>query len=298
MANHRTWMGTVNNYTDDDVTRMTNISTGNIMRMRVCKEVGESGTPHLQWMVTFVRGYTFAAVKKLMPDGAHIEPGKCMDIDVYCSKGDMIIDVNNSKQGTRLDLAKVYEAAKSKKRLRDFMEDAPTWQHIQVFQKASMVFAEPRVLPDGLDVVWYWGPTGTGKSKKAFEEPNAYVKNSTGKFWDGYDGQPTIIIDEVTEDSPYFDRATWLRITDRHPLLLEVKGATVHAQYNKVVITSNYHPREFWERMEWDLYAAFARRITEITYFPEAGSIYDLDSLDDIDAAQMAADALVDLTAE
>lgn len=260
-------MGTINNFTDEDITRMTNLSTGSVTRMRVCKEVGEEGTPHLQWMVTFQRGYRFEAVKKLLPAGAHIEVAKCKDVDVYCSKGEIIIDVNNGCQGSRVDIAATYAAAKAGKRLRDFLDMEPSWQQIQIFQKAAAIYSVPRELPDGLEFLWFHGATGTGKSRTAFAYDGAYVKGSTGKFWDGYDGQETVIIDDVTDDSPYFDKSTWLRITDRYPVPLEIKGATVQAQFKRLIVTSNLTPKQFWDRMEWDFYSAFERRITEIREF-------------------------------
>lgn len=42
------------------------------------------------------------------------------------------------------------------------------------------------------------GPTGTGKSRRAWAEAgmDAYIKNPNTKWWDGYKGQDHVIIDE------------------------------------------------------------------------------------------------------
>lgn len=42
------------------------------------------------------------------------------------------------------------------------------------------------------------GPTGTGKSKRAWEESgvDTYIKNPNTKWWDGYKGETHVIIDE------------------------------------------------------------------------------------------------------
>lgn len=55
----------------------------------------ETGTPHLQGYIRFEKSHRFAAVKKALPDGAHIEPRKGSEKQAsdYCKKdGDVLID--------------------------------------------------------------------------------------------------------------------------------------------------------------------------------------------------------------
>ena len=44
----------------------------------------------------------------------------------------------------------------------------------------------------------YWGPTGTGKSRRAWDEAGveAYCKDPRTKFWDGYQVEENVVIDE------------------------------------------------------------------------------------------------------
>lgn len=70
----------------------------------------------------------------------------------------------------------------------------------------------------------YWGPSGTGKSRRAeWEAGNgAYqLPNSGGPtvWWDGYTGQAHVIIDEFYGWIKYHDM---LRILDRYPLHMQV----------------------------------------------------------------------------
>ena len=65
------------------------------------------------------------------------------------------------------------------------------------------------------ECIVYWGPTRSGKSKHVFElAPNAYrvpnPKGSSGPsgqvYWDGYDGQDDIWIDDFYGWLPYANR--------------------------------------------------------------------------------------------
>ena len=45
--------------------------------------------------------------------------------------------------------------------------------------------------------LWYWGAPGTGKTRKATaEHPDAY-KKLQNKWWDGYQGQDVVILDDL-----------------------------------------------------------------------------------------------------
>lgn len=70
----------------------------------------------------------------------------------------------------------------------------------------------------------YWGPSGCGKSRRAAWEAgaDAYILPNSGGptvWWDGYTGQPHVIIDEFYGWIKYHDM---LRIIDRYPLHVQV----------------------------------------------------------------------------
>jgi hypothetical protein len=69
-------------------------------------------------------------------------------------------------------------------------------------------------------VVWpYWHC----KSRKAFGEyPDAYIKMNN-KWWDGYANEKTVIMDDYRASLCTFQDL--LRILDRYPLRVELKGA-------------------------------------------------------------------------
>lgn len=103
-------------------------------------------------------------------------------------------------------------------------------------------------LPSGTQVgYWYYGETGTGKTYAAKEEfPNAYIKNANTKWWDGYKNQENVIMDDFDKAHNYmgYHLKIW---ADRYAFHAEVKGGAQVIRPQKIVVTSNYHPKDIWE---------------------------------------------------
>ena len=109
------------------------------------------------------------------------------------------------------------------------------------------------------------GKSGIGKSRDAWAQyPDAYAlrKCNTGTlWWDGYEGQETVIIDDFYGWMP-FD--TLLRLTDRYPMLVDIKGGAVQFTAKRIIITSNEVPDNWYPNVSclphrWN---ALLRRIT------------------------------------
>lgn len=87
-------------------------------------------------------------------------------------------------------------------------------KHIEDFYKRK--FPERNWKPH---VCWYWGPTGTGKSKTAKEEmPFAWVGGQSLVSWRGYEGHESIILDNIQCPPRYFPNL--LAILDRYPYMV------------------------------------------------------------------------------
>jgi len=111
----------------------------------------------------------------------------------------------------------------------------------------------------------YWGPTGTGKSRRAWDEAGftAYAKDPRTKWWCGYRGQENVVIDEFRGS---IDIAHLLRWLDRYPVCVEIKGASRPLIASKIWITSNVDPRLWYPDCDPDTVLALLRRL-EITHF-------------------------------
>lgn len=123
-------------------------------------------------------------------------------------------------------------------------------------------FRECKIIEGELKNEWYWGPTGTGKSRKAHtENPDAYIKNQN-KWWDGYKGQDVVIIEEWSPDVKGL--TSYLKIwSDRYPFNAEVKGSSDKIRPQKIIITSNYSMEECFEGEDLN---ALKRRFKQIKF--------------------------------
>lgn len=138
------------------------------------------------------------------------------------------------------------------------------------FQAAQLLLAKRRSPEVQPEILIFWGDSGTGKSRKAIADyPGAYIltkPNGNGTIWfDGYEGQDTIIFDEFYGWISY---DLLLRILDRYPLKLQVKGGFVECSATRFVFTSNKPWHEWYPNI--DDKNALERRIKEfgsITHF-------------------------------
>lgn len=115
------------------------------------------------------------------------------------------------------------------------------------------------------EVVVYWGDTGLGKSKLAWEEAgfNAYPKDPRTKFWDGYQDHIHVVIDEFRGA---IDISHLLRWFDRYPVIVEVKGSSTVLKAEKIWITSNISPDLWFPGIDVSTYEALKRRL-KVTHF-------------------------------
>lgn len=112
-----------------------------------------------------------------------------------------------------------------------------------------------------VEVVVLYGDTGTGKTRTAMEHAEYKIEGDNLDWWDGYNGEETILIDEYDTDVKI---TKMLNLLDGYQLRLPIKGGFTYANWTKVYITSNVHPDN------WHLYAkdahkeALKRRITHV----------------------------------
>jgi len=261
----KSWVFTLNNYTENEC---NNICLWECNKICVTKEVGAEGTPHLQGYVTFKRAMRLSACKKLL-DRAHWEVALVADWN-YNLKGDSIVLVcrDNTAPGKRNDVATAYEYIRAKKSRVDYCsEQQPGYQCLKLFELASGILAGPRPI-GGVDVRWYCGPAGSGKTRAAYDEFPDLYSVPCYKWWNGYHGQQVVLIDDFRPDWCRF--SDLLRLIDIYPVQVEFKGGMAHLQARIIIITCPLSPAEaFVEIEEAEELTQLTRRLSEIRVFPQ-----------------------------
>jgi len=267
MANKvgRTWVFTVNNFTEKDIEWAMSLE---VKKAVISKEIGEEGTPHLQGACTFKRVYTFKQVKKLHGN-AHWEPAVAAQDFNYCKKdgSEVIRDEDNSKQGARTDLDRVRKQMQEGATLRDISLTCNNYQELQ-FAEKFLKYNEDH-LPKGTKVCvyWYYGNTGTGKTKAVLDACSPFIPINF-KWWDGYEGQDAVLLDDIRPD--WSKPSELLRLLDpyRFQYRVECKGGSRALLATKIYVTCPWHPNDFWKDTNEDP-KQLIRRITELIHFRE-----------------------------
>lgn len=274
-ARSRTWVFTLNN-----PTAALDEHSFNRAYVVYQYEVGDSGTPHFQGAVYFASARTLAQVKKIMPT-AHWETmrGTWQEAYNYATKdesrhgdqeqagpwdfGDKTI-VPVGAPGKRTDLITVKEQLDQGVSEKDIANDHfEVWlKHFRGFERYRMLTVTHRTWHTTALV--YWGPSGTGKSRHALElggDSQYWLqqpKHSGGDvWWDGYDGQKVVVIDEM---GGWLPRVLCQRLIDRYPMHVETKGGAKPFLAEMVIFTSNKPPSLWWPRVGL---GAMERRLTE-----------------------------------
>lgn len=265
------WFFTLNNYTKEDIKYLLYLfEKGEFKYIIFQEEKGEEGTPHLQGTVVLSGVKTMKNMKLLLgSDRYHLEPTKDIQAAIdYCQKEETRIENTPVRERGRRPLAPKQRAKKGgdaeRERwaevhtlLRNGNLDSIAEAHPQIFIQhfRSLVGIESRYLntrqlePTMLANVWYFGESGTGKTRSAREQyPNAYIKDCT-KWWDNYAGQDVVIIDELQPEhatmAPLFKK--W---ADHYPCSVEMKGGAMMIRPKRIIITSNFRPEQIFLREE------------------------------------------------
>jgi len=91
-----------------------------------------------------------------------------------------------------------------------------------------------------------------------------YVKTPTTKWWDGYQQQPLVVIDDFRGEIGITHIKTWL---DRYPCLVETKGGKIPLATTHWWITSNLEYTEWYKDISDTEYEALKRRLTVRVHF-------------------------------
>lgn len=261
---HRSWVFTLNNYNEQDINFLKGIMCKYII---FGKEIAPTtGTPHLQGYIEFASPRTMTGIhKKLcLSNHIHLEPRKGTPEQArnYCLKGEDIYEKGDlpMNNGQRKGLQQACEAVLAGKPIDEIACEFPSEyarysSGLKSLATTKVKARNPSCPPK---VIWLWGLAGTGKTRQAYEShKTVYIKDGS-IWWDGYEGQEAIIIDD-------FEAIEWnyrdlLRLLDRYPYRGQFKGGYVNINSPTIYITCEYHPSKIWSGNKL---AQITRRLSE-----------------------------------
>lgn len=221
---------------------------------------------HWQLFAAFKSQVRLAAVKSIFGQQCHAEPSRSEAAEQYVFKADTRIEGTQFELGSKpfkRNSATDWAAVKSSAcagRLDD-IPDQIFVTHYSSLRRIAVDYAKPLAMER--EVTVYWGPTGVGKSRRAWEEAgiDAYPKDPLSKFWDGYNGHKNVVIDEFRGTVSISHVLRWF---DRYPVLVEVKGSSAVFKAERIWITSNLHPNEWYPDLDQSTKEALLRRLNII----------------------------------
>lgn len=218
----------------------------------------KTGSYHWQGYAQFGIRRRISHLKDIHPT-AHwtIAEGSAAKNYAYCTKPESAIEgvprfefgtINDcTSQGKTTDYDKAFALIRSG---TCASEEEFACAYSSIWIRFPTIFSRVKSLGHGgqrrdITVVLLYGPSRTGKSTYCYERyPGAYWK-SPGKWWDGYNGEPSIVFDDL--DGSWFPCVELLRILNSFPYRMENKGSHVNMDSTCFVISTNIHPDDWYQ---------------------------------------------------
>lgn len=268
----RRWCGTLNNPPGDVDPGEGVITDGpkGIQYFLAAEERGESGTRHSQFYLVLRKKRSLSGVRAILHsfkyDKSHLEiAGGSHEQCVNYIKGPYSKEQDDGSIKTKparndfYEYGEYVEAAdagrrQGEKSKRDWEEvrslakqgrfdEIPAEFDIPYFRQLRYLHQEARTataLPTPCGI-YIWGHAGTGKSYIAQHEFGPYYNKGFNKWWCGYNGEDTVIMDDLDPDKAKGLDAELKIWSDQYPFAAEIKGGTTGVIRPKnFIITSQY----------------------------------------------------------
>lgn len=273
-AQGRYWIGTIPESLGwappgggPDATEHPRYTDADVAWIKGQQECGAGGLVHWQIVVGFSRAVRLSAVRRVFP--GHWELTRSRAAEAYVWKPDTAIADTQFEWGERpfkcnskTDWDSVRAAASTAN--WDAIPSQVFVQHYNSIRRIASDNVKPVPMERSCRV--FWGATGTGKSRRAWDEAgmDSYAKDPLTKWWCGYNGEQNVVIDEFRGVLSIAHLLRWL---DRYPVRVETKGASQPLKATQFWITSNLDPRLWYPDADDETKQALLRRLN-ITHFP------------------------------
>lgn len=265
---------TLNNYTDDDEKRLEELECSYLVYGRELAPT--TGTPHLQGYIQFAKRVDASKLRKLLLWHIEVAKGTAQQNRDYCTKSESgstisggIVErgtIRHDESGRRTDLQEIKKKILNHVPLIEIVPYCDNHQQLKYAEGLSKYFNDDK--DRAVEVYWYYGPTGTGKTRAAREESTGlsrWMSKGDLQWFDGYAGQTAVILDDLRLRPNTTDYSLLLRLLDRYPLSVPIKGGFVNWTPMKIWVTCPYPPDGIPGTTED--YTQLVRRMTIIKRF-------------------------------
>lgn len=233
------------------------------------REKGENNTTHFQGYFILQRKQRLSALKKLLPR-AHFEVARGTPHDniLYCSKEDTRVS-GPYQSGSPPARSKSDSLSLFERDVKRGLSIEELWEHHFSFMLryhksiSSFRLATGQVSRGRPSVFIFFGAAGIGKSHIVRESyPEAYYKDVTSKWFDGYSGQSVIVFDDFYGG---IQLTSLLSLIDYGKVALEFKGGYVPIVAETFVFTSNDPPERWYHSTTSGALKGWRRRLKEFS---------------------------------
>ncbi len=266
------WCGNINlGEEEDDVLPHWDGLPEGVKYMVWQREVGVEGREHLQMYVETEKQIAINSLRDIFPGGYWQRAnGSAEENKTYCQKAPDRVDgpwelgasaksgpVVGGKRKAAFEALRIdgYEKVVHEKpdlvcAVGNFAKDY--CRVIAKVRREERGYVAPKILV-------IFGDPDVGKTALAYEMfPSLYRLSCKEKdiWWDGYNGEKCILLDDFYGQIKYSDM---LQLLDGYPNRVQVKGSFTHLNNDVWIITSNVGPWEWWKKMEGSRGSLYSR---------------------------------------
>lgn len=255
-----------------------------------------TGRSHWQAYVYFKNPKTISAAAKAMGCGVEVAYGSPKQNKQYIEgpyeKDGKKKDRNPEfqeygdfpSQGARNDLIELQDSLKGSKRtVDDILDNDPYMFHLygRTLERMEAMYRPTNIYYKKPEVVWLYGPTGTGKTLRAIQAGCVPIQYKDG-FYTNWGNARKVVFDEFRGQIPY---AEMLNICDgyHNAYRLNIKNGYKFVDFDVIYVCSPLPPEGCYPRQleKADNINQLLRRITTIEHLTSQFEYVDLDTVSD-----------------
>lgn len=179
-------------------------------------------------------------------------------------------------QGVRNELAAAADTLKARGIQAVVEEHLPVFiRHPSGFERAAWRLSAAKGREKPPVVYLLYGPTGTGKTRWAYDNyPDLYRKTFDDTWFDGYEQQKTLLLDDFAGKSSKIGLTYLLCLLDRYSVTLNIKNSKRQLLAETIIVTTNIHPKLWYDyTTRQEHYRALARRFHHV-FFVASPEVY------------------------